>query len=86
MRWLKRAWVPLAYAGITIVMTYPAILHLRDLVLAGGEDAWIFWWNNWWVKRALTTGQSVYMTQDLFFPQGADLTYHSFRRYCGSFH
>jgi hypothetical protein len=59
-------------------MTYPAVLHLRDQVLGGGVDAWIFWWNNWWIKRALTTGGDPYFTKHLFFPHGVDLTYHSF--------
>jgi len=68
----------LAYAALTLVMTYPAVLHLHDQVLGSNQDAWIFWWNNWWVKEALTTGQNVYFTRRLFFPYGADLTYHSF--------
>jgi len=82
MRWLRRLWVPLLYTALTLVMTYPAILHLSDQVLStgldGGEDAWIFWWNNWWIKRALMTGDNVYFTKHLFFPHGVDLTYHSF--------
>ena len=63
MRWLRRLWVPLFYTALTLVMTYPAILHLSDQVLStgldGGEDAWIFWWNNWWIKRALMTGETM---------------------------
>ena len=59
-------------------MTYPALLHLRDQVLSRGVDTWIFWWNNWWVKRVLSAGGDVYYTKHLFFPYGVDLTYHSF--------
>jgi hypothetical protein len=66
------------YTLITLVMTYPAALHLRDQVLSSGVDAWIFWWNNWWTERALTTGANLYFTRHLFFPYGVDLSYHSF--------
>ena len=76
--WLKRLWVPLAYTALTLVMTYPAVWHIGDQVLGSGVDTWIFWWNNWWVKKALVTGENVYFTHHLFFPEGADLTYHSF--------
>ena len=78
VRWLKRLWVPVVYTALTLVMTYPAVLHLHGQVLSRGEDTWIFWWNNWWIKRALTEGENVYFTKHLFFPQGVDLTYHSF--------
>ena len=77
-RLLRGAWVPLAYVGLTLVMTYPAVLHLGSQVLSSGPDAWVFWWNNWWIKKALTTGQQLYTTPYLFFPQGVSLTYHSF--------
>jgi len=71
-------WPLLAYAVLTLIMTYPAVLHLGDRVLGSAQDARIFWWNNWWVKRALITGQSPYTTPVLFYPQGVSLTYHSF--------
>ena len=79
MRWLlRRAWVPLTYVVVTLVMTYPAILRLGDQVITSGNDTWIFWWNNWWTKKALMSGESAYFTRHLFFPLGVDLTYHSF--------
>jgi len=77
-KWLEWLWVPLAYTLLTLVMTYPALLHLGDQVLSNGADTWIFWWNNWWVKRALTTGERVYLTKYMFFPHGVDLRYHCF--------
>jgi hypothetical protein len=77
-KWLGQLWVPLAYILLTLVMTHPALLHLGDQVLSDEADTWVFWWNNWWVKRALTTGKEVYLTKYMFFPHGADLRYHSF--------
>ena len=73
-----RAWVPLAYVALTLLMTYPAILRLGDQVITSGPDTWDFWWGYWWTKRALMSGESAYFTQFLFFPFGVDLTYHSF--------
>ena len=78
MRWLKKLWTLLIYTVITLIMTYPLVLRLQDRVIDCGTDTLIFWWNNWWIKRALTTGESVYFTQHLFFPHGVSLTYHSF--------
>jgi len=76
--WLGRWRAPLLYVLLTLAMTYPAVAHLGDQVFSSGPDAWVFWWNNWWVKKALATGQNVTFTRYLFFPFGVDLTYHSF--------
>lgn len=78
MSWMKRLYAPLAYVILTLVMTYPSVFQLGSRVMGNGEDVWIFWWNNWWVKKILTTSGNVYFTPYLFFPQGVDLTYHSF--------
>jgi len=75
---LRSAWVPLVYVLLTLVMTYPAVLNLSEQVLGRGEDVSIAWWNNWWVRNALSAGENVYFTRHLFSPQGADLTFHSF--------
>jgi hypothetical protein len=75
----RKKWFPLLiYTLLTLGMTYPAIINLSNQVLGNSRDTWIFWWNNWWVKRALTAGGNVYYTKHLFFPQGVELTYHSF--------
>lgn len=74
-----QAWRPfLAYVFLTLLMTYPAVCRLGRQVLGSGPDTWIFWWNNWWVKQALTAGVSVWSTKYLFFPHGVSLAYHSF--------
>ena len=70
--------VPLAYVGISILMTYPVIMHLSTRVIGYGPDVWVFWWNNWWLKKALVTGSNPYVTPYLFYPEGVNLTYHSF--------
>jgi hypothetical protein len=77
-RRLQSVWPLLAYTLLTLVMTYPAVCHLDDLVLGDGQDVWTFWWNKWWVQEALTTGQGLHTTPYLFYPQGVSLAYHSF--------
>jgi hypothetical protein len=75
MRRLRRFVVPLAYVACTVGMTWPAVRRLGERIVAQGTDAWIFWWNDWWVERALATGQDVYRTQLLFYPRGVSLAY-----------
>ena len=78
MKRMSKLWAPFGYTAISLVMTYPAVFHLHDQVLGGGVDAWIFWWNNWWIKKVLTTGGDATFTKYLFCPHGVDLAYHSF--------
>ncbi len=44
----------LLYCLLTIVFTYPVILHLDSRVIGGG-DAYMFLWDIWWFKHALFT-------------------------------
>jgi hypothetical protein len=66
------------YLLLTLVMTYPLGLRLGTHLLESSNDFWIYPWNNWWVKTALTQGHDVYHTPYLFYPQGADLYWHGF--------
>jgi hypothetical protein len=67
-----------AYLLLTLVMTYPLSFRLGTHLLESTNDFWIYPWNNWWVKTALTQGRSVYYTPYLFYPQGAKLFWHGF--------
>jgi hypothetical protein len=42
-----------------------------------GGDNWIYYWNNWWIGRAIAEGQSWFATEMIFFPQGTSLLAHS---------
>jgi len=37
---------------LAAIATYPLVLHLRTAI-PGADDAFLFYWNLWWVKRAL---------------------------------
>mgnify|MGYP001070881100 CR=1 FL=1 len=67
-----------AYALITLAMTFPLGLRLGTHLFSSTNDFWIYPWNNWWVKRALTQGYGVYHTPYLFYPLGAGLVWHGF--------
>ena len=63
---------------LTLVMTYPVIAHPNTHLVGFGDDMWVHYWNNWWVKKVLTEGGSVYSTGLLFHPQTVSLVYHNF--------
>jgi predicted cobalt transporter CbtA len=67
-----------AYALLTLAMTWPAVTQLTTHLLGSGDDMWVHYWNNWWVKRVLQQGINVYYTPLLFHPTGVSLVYHNF--------
>ena len=75
--WQKTAVVGLAYALLVGFMTWPAISTLGQRLIGDNEDAWIFFWNNWWLREALTSDLNLFSTQYLFYPQGTSLVAHS---------
>jgi uncharacterized membrane protein len=69
--------VVLGYALLTFVLTLPIGLRLSSEV-PGGGDAWQHVWNLWWVKEALLTYHTnPYHTDLLFYPEGANLYFHT---------
>jgi hypothetical protein len=68
----------LAYALVTLGMTYPLVTRLGTHVAGSGEDMWIYQWNNWWVRKVLMEGGDLYWTPYMFYPQGVSLTWHGF--------
>lgn len=71
-------WVLAAYFLLTILMTWPAILHLTDGIPGDGFDGWQNYWNMWWVKKALLELKtSPYFTDYLYPPTGASLLFHT---------
>lgn len=81
--------VILSYLVITLVLTYPWILHFNTHVISlqtylfpervtSDEDPWVFLWNLWWVKTALLQDKTnPYFTNYIYYPQGINLTFHT---------
>jgi hypothetical protein len=66
-----------AYALLAVIATYPLILY-AGTAIPGAGDAYQFYWNLWWVKRALLELQAnPYTTVDVFHPYGAELYFHT---------
>ena len=65
------------YALALGLMTLPAPLQLSQRLLGNSIDSWIFYWNDWWLERALAEGHNWMFTPYLFYPQGASLVAHS---------
>jgi hypothetical protein len=75
--WKTTALIGLAYIVVVVLMTWPAIRYLSQQLVGNNEDTWIFFWNNWWLREALTSGQSPFQTPYLFYPAGTSLIAHS---------
>jgi hypothetical protein len=75
--WQKTAIVGAAYALLVVIMTWPSISALGQRLIGDNEDAWIFFWNNWWLREALSGDLNLFFTPHLFFPQGTSLVAHS---------
>jgi hypothetical protein len=64
----------LIYVGLTIAMTYPAVLFLRTKVLGGPADNFHFLWELWYVAHALfDLHKSPFFDPDVFVPFGFSL-------------
>ncbi|MCP4537067.1 MAG: hypothetical protein GY832_07960 [Chloroflexi bacterium] len=70
--------VLLIYLVIAVGMTWPLILDVNAHLPGGSQDTYLHYWNGWWAKRALSTGQSPYYTSYLYHPSGLSLVYHNF--------
>jgi len=69
--------VAVAYAIVVSLMTWPAPLHLSQRLIGNNIDNWIFYWNNWWLERAIREGHNWFFSPYIFYPQGASLVAHS---------
>ncbi|MBN1876730.1 MAG: hypothetical protein JXA33_21075 [Anaerolineae bacterium] len=76
--WWVDVIVIILYSVLTIVMTYPLILRLNSDFAGQNIDVWINPWATWWTEKALTSGQDLYYTNMLFYPDGVSLVFHSF--------
>ena len=58
----KPAWynvpVLLIYLGLAILMTWPLMTQISEVIAGKGTDVWIHQWTFWWIKEALSSGVS----------------------------
>ena len=66
-----------AFFTSSLVATYPLARHALGAIPRGG-DAWQFYWNLWWVKRALLDLHTTpYFSAEVHAPEGASLYFHT---------
>ena len=77
--WIQRdGIVILLYALVTMAMTFPLIIRLGgSWVPAPGRDVLGKLWDIWWFGSRVLRGNPLYSTDDLFYPVGLDLSFHS---------
>ena len=65
------------YLLLTLLFTWPLVLHLTDALPGEGGDSWQYLWNFWWFDQALFHGKALYFTQAQYYPQGTSLLFHT---------
>jgi hypothetical protein len=53
------------------------ILGIDKWVIGDHGDAWHFIWNFWWIKKALLEHRNLFYTNEIFYPTGASLYFHT---------
>jgi hypothetical protein len=68
-----------SYALLTIILTYPLILHMDSLIIGLVGDAESHMWSYWWMNKALTElHTNPYYTQWLYYPEGVSLYFYAY--------
>ncbi|MEM8534748.1 MAG: hypothetical protein AAGF95_28160 [Chloroflexota bacterium] len=74
----RHGMVVLGYIIITLLFTYPTIMHLSDAI-GGQQDALENYWNLWWTHRAvIEQGQNPFETNAMHHPFGIPLYFHTY--------
>lgn len=81
--WLIEQKVNIAAFGLflllTVVAAWPVISNLNEVIIGIDNDVYINPWADWWTGKALSDPEiSLWETEYLFYPNGANLIYHSF--------
>lgn len=64
---------------ITLAAARPFLGQLDSVIIGLDNDVFINPWADWWTEKVLREPTlTLWHTDYLFYPQGADLTYHSF--------
>ncbi len=72
------SWLMLiAYALLSLAMTWPLFPRLGTHVPGGTSDLWTHRWTFWWIKQSIVKGCNPFYTRLLFYPQGTPMTLHN---------
>jgi len=67
------------FCVLLIIYSWPLLTNLNHVLIGADNDVFINPWADWWTAKALRDPQyQLWYTDYLFYPQGANLIYHSF--------
>jgi hypothetical protein len=68
----------LLFLVLTIIAAWPVVSDLNGVIIGDDNDIFINPWADWWTGKALSDPNlSLWQTNYLFYPIGANLVYHS---------
>lgn len=72
-------WVLLLFALLTVIAARNIVVDLDGVIIGKDNDVYINPWADWWTYQALTEPDvSLWRSDLMYYPIGADLIYHSF--------
>ena len=72
-------WVLLLFVLLTAIAARNILVDLDGVIIGRDNDVYINPWADWWTYRALTDPEiSLWRSDKMYYPIGADLIYHSF--------
>jgi len=68
----------LFFIGLTIIAAWPILTNLDGVIIGNDDDIYVNLWVDWWAAKAWQDPTiSLWHTEMIFYPQGANLVYHS---------
>lgn len=67
--------------SLTVIMMHPTVSYMLDdtaIYISKDEDVFMKFWDAWYLDELLAGRADYYFASNLFYPQGVDLSYHSF--------
>ncbi len=72
-------WVLLLFVLLTVIAAWNVVTDLNGVIIGDDNDVYINPWADWWTYKAITDPTiSLWETDMMYYPIGADLVYHSF--------
>ena len=72
-------WVLLLFILLTIIAGWNIVTELDSVIIGRDNDVYINPWADWWTYQAMTDPDiSLWRSDAMYYPIGADLIYHSF--------